>query len=37
MNTAFGLLLLYVFLLGTVEFFRRVRSLLRWLFRRTAR
>ncbi len=36
MNAAFGLLLLYVFLLGTLELFRRVRSLLRWLFRRHA-
>lgn len=34
MNTVFALLFLYVLLLGIVEFFRRIRSLLSWLLRR---
>lgn len=35
MSTVAGVLMLYVLLLGVFEFFRRVRALLSWLFRRT--
>jgi len=34
MRAAFALLFLYVLLLGIVEFFRRIRSVLSWLLRR---
>jgi hypothetical protein len=34
MRTFFSLLLLYVLLLGVAEFFRRLRALFRWAFRK---
>lgn len=35
MQTAFGLLAMYILFLGLAEFFRKVRSVLRMLFRRS--
>jgi hypothetical protein len=33
-NTVFALLAFYILFLGVAEFFRKVRALWRWLFRR---
>lgn len=37
MHTLFGLLSIYILFLGIAEFFRKLRTLWSWLFRRTQR
>lgn len=37
MQTVFALLSIYVLFLGVAEFFRKLRTLWSWLFRRTPR